>query len=63
MLMIALKAAMLVCMLGTIFFLLMVIGFIPSERICKWLRKNEWAQVCLLIIVSVGLISSACAVF
>lgn len=32
-----------------IFFMFMVLGFIPSERICKFLREHEVVQFVLLI--------------
>lgn len=42
--------------------MLMILGFIPSERICSFLRKHEKLQIILGIIVAIGLLSSFIAV-
>ncbi len=57
-----LKIAAILCMLLFIFFMLMILGFIPSERICKFLRKHKGIQVMFGIILAIGLLSSFIAV-
>lgn len=57
-----LKIAAIPCMLLFIFFMLMVIGLIPSKRIGKFLREHKGVQVVLGIILAVGLLSSFIAV-
>ncbi len=57
-----LTIAAILCMLVFIFFMLMVIGLIPSERICEYLREHEAVQSILGIILLVGIVSAFFAV-
>lgn len=57
-----LKITAIPCMLISIFFMLMVLGFIPSERICAFLRKHKTMQAIIGIIFAIGIISSFIAV-
>ena len=57
-----LTIAAIICMLIFIFFMLMVIGLIPSERICEYLNEHETLQSVLGIVLVVGLICTFFAV-
>ena len=53
-----LTIAAILCMLFSIAFMLMVMGLIPSERICNYLKEHKTVQSVLGILVLVGIISA-----
>lgn len=53
-----LKIAVIPCMLAFIFLMLMIMGFIPSNRIIEVLKKHKAAQAMFAIMIGIGVLSS-----
>ena len=56
------KIIALFCMLVLIFFLLMIMGFIPSQKIIKFLHDKLIVQVCIGVVIMTGLLSAVITV-